>query len=159
PKLLKTAVGRVVPLLPVAPDRSSGELEASVDKLFDEGGIGEQAEQGHFVSSGQGADIQPVSPTEEVVAEDVVPLQPRPQKKRKIVVTGASEPSKRGSGEQAEQGHFARGGQGADIQPVSPTEEVVAEDAVPLQPRPQKKRKIVVTGASEPSHPPKKLWG
>nr|GEV18308.1 hypothetical protein [Tanacetum cinerariifolium] len=36
-KLLDTTVRRVVPLLPVAPDRSSGELEASVDKLFDEG--------------------------------------------------------------------------------------------------------------------------
>nr|GEY38726.1 hypothetical protein [Tanacetum cinerariifolium] len=47
PKLLETTVGRVVPLLPVAPARSSGELEASVDKLFDEGGT--QAEQGDSV--------------------------------------------------------------------------------------------------------------
>nr|GEX54320.1 hypothetical protein [Tanacetum cinerariifolium] len=39
PKLLETTVGRVVPLLPVAPDRSSGELEASVNKLFDEGEV------------------------------------------------------------------------------------------------------------------------
>ncbi|GJY23578.1 hypothetical protein Tco_0397236 [Tanacetum coccineum] len=37
PRLLETTVGRVVPLLPVAPTRTSGELEASVDKLFDEG--------------------------------------------------------------------------------------------------------------------------
>nr|GEZ91452.1 hypothetical protein [Tanacetum cinerariifolium] len=51
-------VGHVVPLLPVAPDRSSGELEASVDKLFDEGGSGEQAEQGHSASSEQGVGIQ-----------------------------------------------------------------------------------------------------
>nr|GEU82350.1 hypothetical protein [Tanacetum cinerariifolium] len=34
PKLLETTVGRVVPLLPVAPDRSSGELEANVNKLL-----------------------------------------------------------------------------------------------------------------------------
>nr|GEY59033.1 hypothetical protein [Tanacetum cinerariifolium] len=34
PKLLETTVRRFVPLLPVAPDRSSGELEASVEKLF-----------------------------------------------------------------------------------------------------------------------------
>nr|GEV30122.1 hypothetical protein [Tanacetum cinerariifolium] len=39
PKLLETTVGRVVPLLPVTPDRSSSEMEASVDKLFDEGEV------------------------------------------------------------------------------------------------------------------------
>nr|GEW12229.1 hypothetical protein [Tanacetum cinerariifolium] len=66
PKLLETTLGRVVPLLPVAPDRSSGELEASVNKLFDEGGSGEQAEQG--------VGIQLVSEGEEIVAEDVAPL-------------------------------------------------------------------------------------
>nr|GEU50391.1 hypothetical protein [Tanacetum cinerariifolium] len=47
PKLLETTVRRVVPLLPVASDRSLDELEASVDKLFDERGSGEQAEQGN----------------------------------------------------------------------------------------------------------------
>nr|GEV16282.1 hypothetical protein [Tanacetum cinerariifolium] len=45
PKLLETTVGRVVSLQPVAPDRSSGELKASVEKLFGEGGSGEQAKQ------------------------------------------------------------------------------------------------------------------
>nr|GFB66600.1 hypothetical protein [Tanacetum cinerariifolium] len=39
PKLLETTVGRVVLLLPVAPDHSSGELEASVDNVFDEGEV------------------------------------------------------------------------------------------------------------------------
>ncbi|GJY51443.1 hypothetical protein Tco_0442290 [Tanacetum coccineum] len=38
PKLLDTTVGRVVSILPVAPTRASSELEASVEKLFDEGG-------------------------------------------------------------------------------------------------------------------------
>nr|GEV13547.1 hypothetical protein [Tanacetum cinerariifolium] len=65
PKLFKTTIGRVVPLLPVAPDRSSGELEASVDKLFDEGGSGEQAEQGDSESGGRGVGI-------DVVAETIV---------------------------------------------------------------------------------------
>nr|GEV00588.1 transposase (putative), gypsy type [Tanacetum cinerariifolium] len=41
PKLLETTVGRVVLLLPVAPACSLGEVEASVDKLFDEGCSGE----------------------------------------------------------------------------------------------------------------------
>ncbi|GJX13392.1 hypothetical protein Tco_0205150 [Tanacetum coccineum] len=39
PRLLEVTVGRTVPLLPVAPDRGESELAASVDKLFDEGGV------------------------------------------------------------------------------------------------------------------------
>ncbi|GJU40866.1 hypothetical protein Tco_1193823 [Tanacetum coccineum] len=37
PRLLDTTVGRVVPLLPIDPARAESELDASVDKLFDEG--------------------------------------------------------------------------------------------------------------------------
>nr|GEY88834.1 hypothetical protein [Tanacetum cinerariifolium] len=54
PQLLETTVRRVVSLLLVAPDCSSGELEASVDKLFDEGGSGEQADKGDSISGGHG---------------------------------------------------------------------------------------------------------
>nr|GEV37902.1 hypothetical protein [Tanacetum cinerariifolium] len=57
PQLLETTVRRVVSFLP--------------------------AEQGYSVSGRQGAVIYPVSESEEFVAEDVVPLQPRCQKKRK----------------------------------------------------------------------------
>ncbi|GJU56539.1 hypothetical protein Tco_1230253 [Tanacetum coccineum] len=63
PLLLVTTVGRMVPLLPVAPDRAESELEASVDRIFDEGGI------------------------------DVAPVQLKCQRKRKTVVVNASEPS------------------------------------------------------------------
>ncbi|GKA67794.1 hypothetical protein Tco_0767711 [Tanacetum coccineum] len=80
PKLLDITVGRVVPLLPVAPARTEGELEASVDKLFDEEGSGNQTEQGDSVTGGEGADIQLVSEGVDAVAEDVAPLQPRRQK-------------------------------------------------------------------------------
>ncbi|GKF44470.1 hypothetical protein Tco_0131022, partial [Tanacetum coccineum] len=52
PRLLETTVGRTVPLLPVAPDRAESELEASVDKLFDEGGSGNQAGQGDSAGVG-----------------------------------------------------------------------------------------------------------
>nr|GEW21916.1 hypothetical protein [Tanacetum cinerariifolium] len=93
PKILETTVGRVVSLLPVAPNRSSGELEASVNKLFVKRGSGEQAEQGHSASGGKGAGIQPVSRTDEVVAEDVIPLQPRRRRKQKTAAVGAGEPS------------------------------------------------------------------
>ncbi|GKD73374.1 hypothetical protein Tco_1331656 [Tanacetum coccineum] len=61
PKLLDTTVGRVVPLLPVAPARASSELEESVDKLFEEGGSGSHAEQGDSVSGGHDVGIPKVS--------------------------------------------------------------------------------------------------
>ncbi|GKC13340.1 hypothetical protein Tco_1010122, partial [Tanacetum coccineum] len=47
--------------LPVAPARESSDLETSVDKLFDEGGSGDQAEKGDFASGGQGVGIHFVS--------------------------------------------------------------------------------------------------
>nr|GFD53703.1 hypothetical protein [Tanacetum cinerariifolium] len=48
-RLLDSTVGRVVPLLPVAPTRSESESEASVKRLFDEGG---NADQGNFAAGG-----------------------------------------------------------------------------------------------------------
>ncbi|GKF83063.1 hypothetical protein Tco_0244719 [Tanacetum coccineum] len=75
PKLLDTTVRRVVPLLPVAPARTEGELEASVDKLFDEEGSGNQTEQGDYTTGGEGTDIQLVSEGVDTVAEDVAPLE------------------------------------------------------------------------------------
>nr|GEV58323.1 hypothetical protein [Tanacetum cinerariifolium] len=83
PRLLETIVGRVVSLLLVASARASSELEASVDKLFDEGVGGD----------GQDADIQPVIATTNTIVEDVAPLQPRRERKRKNVVVDASRPS------------------------------------------------------------------
>ncbi|GKB25565.1 hypothetical protein Tco_0864966 [Tanacetum coccineum] len=95
PKLLDTTVGRVVPLLPISPACVESELEVSVDKLFDEGGSGNQVEQGDSVSGGgeQGVNIQPVSKTTDTVAETVIPLQPRRPKKRKTIVVDAGGPS------------------------------------------------------------------
>ncbi|GJS98621.1 hypothetical protein Tco_0819791 [Tanacetum coccineum] len=86
PRLLDSIVGRVVPLLLVAPAHAKGELEASADKLFDEGGSGNQAETCDSASGGQGDNIQSVSKVVDTVVEDVVPLQPRRQRKRKTVV-------------------------------------------------------------------------
>nr|GEZ40281.1 hypothetical protein [Tanacetum cinerariifolium] len=83
PRLLESTVGRVVPLLPIAPARASSELEASVDKLFDEGASGD----------GQDADVRPVAVTTDTIVEDVAPLQPRRQRKRKTVVADAGGPS------------------------------------------------------------------
>ncbi|GKB35383.1 hypothetical protein Tco_0880325 [Tanacetum coccineum] len=75
PRLLDTTVGRVVPLLPIAPARAESKLDASVDKLFDE-----------------------VSEVVETVVEDVAPVQPRRQQKRKTIVSdtgGSSHPPKK----------------------------------------------------------------
>ncbi|GKA50584.1 hypothetical protein Tco_0743657 [Tanacetum coccineum] len=93
PRLLETTVGRTVPLLSVAPDRAESELEASVDKLFDEGGSGNQAGQGDFAGVGEGANIQLVTEATDTVVEDVAPLQPRHQRKRKTMVVNADEAS------------------------------------------------------------------
>nr|GEU72623.1 putative transposase (putative), gypsy type [Tanacetum cinerariifolium] len=83
PRLLESTVGRVVPLLPIALARASSELEASVDKLFDEGASGD----GGYV------DVRLVAVTTDTIVEDVAPLQPRRQRKRKTAVADASGPS------------------------------------------------------------------
>nr|GEW06192.1 ribonuclease H-like domain-containing protein [Tanacetum cinerariifolium] len=69
PQLLETTVGRTVPLLPIAPDRNESEMDAS-----------------------------PVTETIDTIAVNVIPLQPRRQKKRKIAaaeVGGSSHPPKK----------------------------------------------------------------
>ncbi|GJY58747.1 hypothetical protein Tco_0458639 [Tanacetum coccineum] len=53
---------------------NTSELEASVDKLFDEGGSGGQTEQGDSASGGHGVGILTVSETAEIVAEDATPV-------------------------------------------------------------------------------------
>ncbi|GKB58609.1 hypothetical protein Tco_0914795 [Tanacetum coccineum] len=82
--------GRVVSLLPVAPACTSGELEASLEKLFGERDGGEQVEQGDSAGGGQDVDIQPVIVAADIIVEDVAPLQPMRRKKRKTVVVDAS---------------------------------------------------------------------
>nr|GEV29277.1 hypothetical protein [Tanacetum cinerariifolium] len=83
PRLLESSGGRVVSLLPIAPACASSELEASVDKLFDEGASGDRGD----------ADVRPVAMTTDTIVKDVAPLQPRLQRKRKNVVADAGGPS------------------------------------------------------------------
>ncbi|GJY27862.1 hypothetical protein Tco_0403629 [Tanacetum coccineum] len=91
PKLLDTTIGRTIPLLPVAPARAQSELDASVDRLFDEEGSGNEEEPHDSVDGDQSAGTLLVSEATEVVGEDVIPLQTR-QKKQKTNI-GAGEPS------------------------------------------------------------------
>ncbi|GJT38831.1 hypothetical protein Tco_0938696 [Tanacetum coccineum] len=93
PRLLDTTVGCVVPRLPIAPARAESELDASVEKLFDEGGNGNQAEQGDYASYGHDVGIQLVSEATETIVEDADPVQPRRQRKRKTIVFDAGGPS------------------------------------------------------------------
>ncbi|GJX02359.1 hypothetical protein Tco_0186272 [Tanacetum coccineum] len=98
PRLLDTTVGCTSPLLPVALDRAKSELEASVERLFDEGGNGNQTEQRDSVVGAKDANIRPVVEAADTVVEVVAPLQPRRQGKRKSMVVdagGASHPLKK----------------------------------------------------------------
>ncbi|GJV72309.1 hypothetical protein Tco_1492304 [Tanacetum coccineum] len=73
-------------------------LKASVEKLFDEGGSGNQTEQGDSVGDGQDANIQLVVKAADTDVEDVAPVQPRRQGKRKSVTVdagGVSHPPKK----------------------------------------------------------------
>nr|GEY58597.1 hypothetical protein [Tanacetum cinerariifolium] len=90
PKILETTAWCVVPLLPVTPDRSSGEMEASVENLFGEGGSGKRTEQGDSASGGHGVGIDVVTETS---IKDVAPAQLKRQKKQKTKVDDACEPS------------------------------------------------------------------
>ncbi|GKB45226.1 hypothetical protein Tco_0890168 [Tanacetum coccineum] len=90
PKLLDATVGRVVPLLPIAPAHAESELDASVDKLFDEGGSGNLAEQGDSAGGGHVVGTPLVSEAVDTIVEDVAPLQPkRPRKRKTRLLAGA----------------------------------------------------------------------
>nr|GEU45681.1 integrase, catalytic region, zinc finger, CCHC-type, peptidase aspartic, catalytic [Tanacetum cinerariifolium] len=93
PRLLDTIIGRTVPLLLVAPDRADSELEASVERLFDEGGSGNQTEQGDFARGGPDADIRPFVEAANIVIEDAAPVRLRRQEKRKFVAVDAGDAS------------------------------------------------------------------
>ncbi|GKA88983.1 hypothetical protein Tco_0810795 [Tanacetum coccineum] len=69
-RLLDSAIGRVVPLLPVAPACAESELEASVDKLFDEGGSADQVDSA--AGGGHDAEIELVMGVENIVAKNVM---------------------------------------------------------------------------------------
>nr|GFB05882.1 hypothetical protein [Tanacetum cinerariifolium] len=89
PLLLQTIVGRTIPLLLVAPDHADSELETSFDRLFDGGGSGSQVGKGGSAGVREGTNVQPITETTNIVTKDVAPLQPRRQRKRKIVVVDA----------------------------------------------------------------------
>nr|GFD59410.1 hypothetical protein [Tanacetum cinerariifolium] len=54
-RILDSTVGRFVPLLSVAPARAESELEASMERLFDEGGSVDQVDSA--AGGGQEAEV------------------------------------------------------------------------------------------------------
>ncbi|GKD10706.1 hypothetical protein Tco_1190391, partial [Tanacetum coccineum] len=129
-RLLDSTVGRVVPLLPVALARADSELEASVDRLFDEGG---SADQGDFAAGGgQEIETEIVMGIRFIADENVVTEKPKRSRKKRQVVTdasGSSHPPKKLRG------------------------------ILLLKPKRPCKKRQAVTDASGSSHPPKKLRG
>ncbi|GJU81708.1 hypothetical protein Tco_1284073 [Tanacetum coccineum] len=95
-RLLDSTVGRTVLLLLVAPARAEGELTASVEKLFDEGGSSEQGNTAE--GGGHDADIQPIIDTGDADVEVVVAKKPKDKRiKRQVIgdVSGSNHPPKR----------------------------------------------------------------
>ncbi|GJS70031.1 hypothetical protein Tco_0702872 [Tanacetum coccineum] len=95
PRLLETTVGRVVPLLPIDAAHSKDALEASVDKLFDEGGSGNQ---GDSATGGDGNNVLTRAGIENIATEPVTAKKPtRPRKKRPAATDagGSTLPTKR----------------------------------------------------------------
>ncbi|GKD82605.1 hypothetical protein Tco_1349444 [Tanacetum coccineum] len=95
-RLLDPTVGWVVPLLPIAPARAESELEASVERLFDEGGSADQGDSA--AGGGQETETGIVAGVRIVAKENVVIEKPkRPRKKRQAVTDagGSSHPPKK----------------------------------------------------------------
>ncbi|GJX23462.1 hypothetical protein Tco_0227907, partial [Tanacetum coccineum] len=90
-KLLDSTVGCVVPFLPVASACSKGDLEVSVDRLFDEGGSTNQGDSA--IGGGHNAVIEPVTDVKDIAAENVTAERPKRQCKKSEVATGGKSPS------------------------------------------------------------------
>ncbi|GKA13535.1 hypothetical protein Tco_0693181 [Tanacetum coccineum] len=95
-KLLDSTVGRVVLLLPVAPTCVDSELEASIDRLFDEGGSMDHGDSA--VGGGQETKSELATGVRIVADENVAVEKPKhPCKKRQAVTdaSGSSHPPKK----------------------------------------------------------------
>ncbi|GKA96495.1 hypothetical protein Tco_0818590 [Tanacetum coccineum] len=115
-RLLDSIVGRVVPLLPVAPTHADSELEASVDRLFDEGGSVDQGDSA--AGGGQETKTEIVTGIRFVADENVVTEKPKhPRKKRQAVTdaSGFSHPPKKLRGDHRTSSRAAMGGKSLSV--------------------------------------------
>ncbi|GKB56514.1 hypothetical protein Tco_0912700, partial [Tanacetum coccineum] len=115
-KLLDSTVGCVVPLLPVAPAHTKGGLEASVDKLFNEGGSADQRDSA--VDGGHDVEIETVMKVKDIVAETVNAEKPKHQRKKRpsaVGVSGSSLPPKKLRGDHRTSSGVATGGKSSSV--------------------------------------------
>ncbi|GJZ91625.1 hypothetical protein Tco_0663552 [Tanacetum coccineum] len=115
-KLLDSTVGRVVPILPVAPAHAESDLEASVDKLFDEGGSMDQGDSA--VGGGHDAEIELVTAVEDIIVGNVTAKRPKRPRKKRLVVTdssGSSHPPKKLRGDHETSSGVATGGKSPSV--------------------------------------------
>ncbi|GJT53411.1 hypothetical protein Tco_0988465, partial [Tanacetum coccineum] len=113
-KLLDFTIGHVVLLLPVSPARAESELEASVDRLFDEGGSTEKGDSA--VGGGHDANIEPVIAAKNVAV--VTAERPIRHHKKKQAVTdasGSSHPPKKLKGDYGTSSGAATGGKSSSV--------------------------------------------
>ncbi|GJW88587.1 hypothetical protein Tco_0163927 [Tanacetum coccineum] len=79
-RLLDSIVGHVVPLLPVTSARAESELEASMERLFDEGG---GADHGDFAAGGgHGAETESTTGVRIIVAKNMTAERPKARARR-----------------------------------------------------------------------------
>ncbi|GJX41273.1 hypothetical protein Tco_0256263 [Tanacetum coccineum] len=110
-RLLDSTVGCVVPLLPVAPARTESELEASVERLFDDGGSADQGDSA--TRGGHDAKTESVMRVRIIVVKNVTAERPkRPRKKRQAATDagGSSHPPKKLRGDFGTFGEAATSG-------------------------------------------------
>ncbi|GKA28212.1 hypothetical protein Tco_0714380 [Tanacetum coccineum] len=115
-KLLDSTVGRVVPLLPVGPARFEDDLEASMDKLFDEGGSTDQGDSA--AGGGHNVVIEPVTDVEDIAAENVTAENPKRQRKKRPAVadsSGSSHPPKQLRGDHGTFSGVSTGGKSPSV--------------------------------------------
>ncbi|GJU23742.1 hypothetical protein Tco_1157084 [Tanacetum coccineum] len=113
-KLLETTVGRTVPLLPVALVRSEASLEDSVNRLFDEGGNGNQVDSA--IGIDQNIVVEPE--VEHVAAEtEIVKKVTRHHKKRPAAAdaSGSNHPPKKLREDYGTSGGHASGGKSPSV--------------------------------------------
>ncbi|GJY26267.1 hypothetical protein Tco_0400993 [Tanacetum coccineum] len=115
-KLLESIIGRVVPLLPVAPARSKSDLEASMDRLFGEGDSTDQGDSA--ASGGHDVAIEPVTDVEDAAAENLTTKRPKRHRKKKPAATdasGSSHPPKKLRGDPGTSSGVATGGKSSSV--------------------------------------------
>ncbi|GKD65546.1 hypothetical protein Tco_1307654, partial [Tanacetum coccineum] len=115
-RLLDSTVGHVVPLLSVTPARAESELEASIERLFDEGG---DADQGDFAAGGgHGAKTESTTGVRIIVAENMTAERltcPRKKRQAATDASGSSHPPKKLRGGYKTSGEAATSGKSPSV--------------------------------------------